>query len=125
MYAIRSYYDNGPTYNGGTDSPWFDSGGPFKSEYGWGKGFVHEGGIRVPLIASWPGKIKPEQTSSHATAFWDMMPTLCEVAGISAPEGADGISFMPELLGKKQEEHPYLYWEFPEYSGQQAVLMGT
>lgn len=45
--------DNGPTYNGGTDSPWFDSGGPFKSEYGWGKGFLHEGGVRVPMIASW------------------------------------------------------------------------
>lgn len=116
--------DNGPTYNGGTDSPWFDSGGPFKSEYGFGKGFVNEGGIRVPLIVSWPGTIKPGSTSDHVSAFWDWLPTLCEISGIKPPDDIDGISFLPELKGQKQQQHQYLYWEFPEYGGQQAVLLG-
>ncbi len=116
--------DNGPTYNGGTDSPWFDSGGPFKSEYGFGKGFVYEGGIRVPLIASWPGTIKPGSTSDLVSAFWDWLPTLCEISGIKTPDDIDGISFLPELKGQKQQQHQYLYWEFPEYGGQQAVLLG-
>jgi len=117
--------DNGPTYNGGTDSPWFDSGGPFKSERGWAKGFLHEGGIRVPMIASWPDKIDPGSESDHLSAFWDLLPTFCEVAGAEIPDQVDGISFLPELLGSgDQEKHPYLYWEFPESGGQQAVRMG-
>jgi len=117
--------DNGPTYNGGTDSPWFDSGGPFISERGWGKGFLHEGGIRVPMIASWPDKIDPGSESDHISAFWDLLPTLCEVAGAEIPDQVDGISFLPELLGAEgQEQHPYLYWEFPESGGQQALRMG-
>jgi arylsulfatase len=115
--------DNGPTYNGGTDSPWFDSGGPFKSERGWAKGFLHEGGIRVPLIASWPENIEPGTTSDHISAFWDLMPTLCEVAGADIPEKADGISYLPVLLGEDQPEHDFLYWEFPASGGQQAVRM--
>jgi arylsulfatase len=116
--------DNGPTYNGGTDSPWFRSGGPFKSERGWAKAFLHEGGIRVPMIASWPGKIAPGSESDHLSAFWDLLPTLCEVAGASIPEEVDGISYLPELLGNGgQEKHPYLYWEYPASGGQQAVRM--
>ena len=116
--------DNGPTFNGGTDSPWFDSGGPFKSERGWGKAFLHEGGIRVPMIASWPGKIAPGSESGHISAFWDLLPTLSEVAGADIPVDVDGISYLPELLGKdEQEQHPYLYWEFPASGGQQAVRM--
>lgn len=117
--------DNGPTFNGGTDSPWFDSGGPFLSERGWGKAFLHEGGIRVPMIASWPGRIAPGSVSEHISAFWDLLPTLCEVTGVEPPDHVDGISYLPELLGTgKQEEHPYLYWEFPASGGQQAVRMG-
>lgn len=116
--------DNGPTYNGGTDSPWFNSGGPFKSEFGWGKGFTHEGGFRVPMIASWPGRIKPGTVSHHISAFWDVMPTICEIAEIKPMPISDGISFLPTLLGSKQTEHPYLYWEFPETGGQQAVRIG-
>jgi len=116
--------DNGPTYNGGTDSPFFDSAKPFKSEYGWGKGFVHEGGIRVPMIASWEGKIAPGTTSDHISAFWDVMPTLADIAGAKTPASSDGISFMPELLGKDQKKHEFLYWEFPQYNGQQAVRLG-
>ncbi|WP_236252895.1 arylsulfatase [Echinicola sp. 20G] len=117
--------DNGPTYNDGTNSPYFDSAKPFKSEYGWGKGFVHEGGIRVPMIAVWENKIKAGTSSDLISAFWDVMPTLAEVAGTSTPEHTDGISFLPELLGKgDQQKHDFLYWEFPAYDGQQAVRMG-
>lgn len=116
--------DNGPTYNGGTDSPWFNSAGPFKSEFGWGKGFTHEGGFRVPMIASWPGKIKEGTVSNHISAFWDVLPTICEITGIKIPADTDGISFLPELTGKKQKEHASLYWEFPETGGEQAVRMG-
>lgn len=116
--------DNGPTYNGGTDSPWFDSARPFKSEQGRGKGFVYEGGIRVPMIVSWPGHIKPDSKSNLISGFQDVMPTLCDIAGIQPPVDTDGISFLPELLGKEQKKHDYLYWEFPETGGQQAIRMG-
>jgi len=115
--------DNGPTYNGGTDSPWFKSAGPFKCEFGWGKGFTHEGGFRVPMIASWPGKIMSGSVSNHISAFWDVLPTICELTGIKIPDDADGISFLPELKGQKQKTHKYLYWEFPETGGEQAVRM--
>lgn len=118
--------DNGPTYAGGVDGPWFDSGGPFKSEFGWGKGFVHEGGIREPLIVQWPGKIKPGSRSDLISAFWDFMPTVRELTGEKSPGYIDGISFLPTLLGRpaEQKKHPFLYWEFPETGGQQAVRMG-
>ena len=117
--------DNGPTYNGGTNSPFFESAKPFKSEYGWGKGFLHEGGIRVPMIASWPGKITPGSTNELISAFWDVLPTLADVAGATTPADVDGISFLPGLLGRaSQKEHEFLYWEFPAYQGQQAVRMG-
>lgn len=116
--------DNGPTFNGGTDSPWFKSGGPFKSERGWAKAFLHEGGIRVPMIASWPGKIAAASESIHISAFWDLLPTLCDASGADVPAGVDGISYLPELLGKdEQKQHPYLYWEYLAYGGQQAVRM--
>jgi arylsulfatase len=117
--------DNGPTYNGGTDSPWFNSGGPFDEERGRGKGYLYEGGIRVPLIASWPGRIKAGSVSEHISCFQDMLPTFCEISGAGLPDGIDGISLLPELLGDaEQEEHPWLYWEFPAAGGQQAVRMG-
>ncbi|MBE0667419.1 MAG: sulfatase-like hydrolase/transferase, partial [Bacteroidales bacterium] len=117
--------DNGPAYNAGTDSPWFDSGGPFRSDYGYGKGFLHEGGIRVPLIVSWPGVVKPGSVSDLQSAFWDILPTFCDIAGVQAPQKIDGISFLPELMGKKQKKHKYFYWETNEYGGQQAVLTGN
>jgi len=117
--------DNGPTFNGGTDSPWFDSANPFKSEQGWGKGNVTEGGISVPMIAHWPAKIKAGSESDHISAFYDVLPTLCEVAKTEVPNDIDGISFLPVLLGSdKQKEHEFLYWEFPAYGGQQALRMG-
>ena len=115
--------DNGPTFNrlGGSDSDFFESAKPFSGL----KGSVHEGGIRVPLVARWPGRIKPGTTSDHISAFWDVLPTLCEVSGAKPPADIDGISFAPTLLGAgRQKQHEYLYWEFAAYSGQQAVRMG-
>lgn len=117
--------DNGPTFNGGTDSPYFDSAKPFKSEFGWGKASLREGGIRVPMIASWPGHIPAGTTSDLLSAFWDMMPTMCDIAGIESP-ATDGISMLPEMLGDKenQKQHDFLYWEFPESGGQKALRFG-
>ncbi len=117
--------DNGPSFNGGTDSPWFDSAHPFKSERGWGKGNVNEGGIRVPMVAQWPGQVPAGAESAHISAFYDVLPTLCEIAGVEKPADTDGISFLPAMLQKEdQEKHEFLYWEFPAYGGQQAVRLG-
>jgi arylsulfatase A-like enzyme len=117
--------DNGPTYNGGSDSPWFNSGGPFRSEFGFGKAFLHEGGIRVPMIASWPGIIEPGSVTGHVSAFYDVLPTLAEIAGTGVPEPVSGISFLPVLKGEQQQQHDYLYWEFPASGGQMAVRTGN
>lgn len=117
--------DNGPTYNGGTNSPWFQSAGPFRSEQGFGKGTVYEGGIRVPMIASWPAVIKEGTTTDHISVFYDVLPTLSEVAGAPVPEGVSGLSFLPVLKGKKAPEREYVYWEFPQGDGQMAIRMGN
>lgn len=118
--------DNGPTFNGGSDSPWFNSAGPFRSEYGWGKNFLHEGGIRVPMIAVWDGKIQAGSVSDHMTSFQDFMPTLAELTGQECPR-TDGISFLPTLMGEteKQAGHEFLYWEYPDKTiGNKAVRKG-
>jgi arylsulfatase len=118
--------DNGPTHDGvgGSDSAFFESAGPL----GGLKGSVYEGGIRVPLIARWPGPIKPGGTSDHVCSFPDLMPTLMEVigAGDTVPKESDGLSFAATLLGQpaKQRQHEYLVWEFAGYGGQQAVRLG-
>lgn len=117
--------DNGPAWNAGTDPEWFESAAPFRGSEGFGKGSLHEGGIRVPMIASWPGVTEPGSVTDHISAFQDFLPTLCEITGAEIPEGTDGISFMPVLSGGSRKEHEYLYWEFPEYGGQQAVLIGN
>ena len=116
--------DNGPTYLGGVDFNYFESSKPFTNGFGRTKGFLYEGGTRVPLIASWPNHIEPGSKSNHISAFYDLMPTLCDIASTSAPEAIDGISFKSTLLNKKQKQHDFLYWEFPAYQGQQAVRMG-
>ena len=116
--------DNGPTYTGGVDFDFFESSKPFNNGYGRTKGFVYEGGIRIPLIASWPNHIKAGTTSDHISAFYDLMPTICDLAGIVPPEDIDGLSFKSVLLGKEQRAHDFLYWEFPSYKGQQAVRIG-
>lgn len=115
--------DNGPSFNGGTASPYFDSAKPFKSEHGWGKCFLREGGIRAPMIACWPDRIKAGSRSDLLSAFWDMMPTMCEIAGVEAPR-TDGISMLPTFLGQPQQEHEFLMWEFTEVDGEKAVRMG-
>jgi arylsulfatase A-like enzyme len=112
--------DNGPTFNGGSDSEFFNSAGPFSGL----KGSVYEGGIRVPMIARWPAEIAAGTVNDHVSAFWDVLPTVTEIAGIEAPGGIDGISMLPGMLGQKerQRRHQYLYWEL---SGQQAIRMGN
>ena len=116
--------DNGPTYTGGVDFEFFESSKPFQNGYGRTKGYLYEGGIRVPMIASWPNQIKPGTQSDLISSFYDIMPTLCDIADVKPPEHIDGLSFTNELLGQKQNTHEYLYWEFPSYKGQQAVRMG-
>ena len=116
--------DNGAiTGAGGSNAVWFDSAKPFKSDRGWGKGSLRDGGIRVPMIVMWDGKIKPDTQSDHICASWDIMATICELAGVQAPKN-DGISFVPALLGKKQKAHDYLYWEYPEDTGSKAIRIG-
>ena len=82
---------------------------------------LYEGGIRCPLLVRWPGKVKAGSTSDHISAHWDLFPTFCELAGTEPPRTLDGISFLPALLGKKQKQHEYLYWEFFEGGGKRAV----
>lgn len=115
--------DNGPTFNGGSSSPWFDSAKPFKSELGWGKVSLREGGIRVPLVVTWDGVIEAGSTSDHICASWDVMATVCDIVGIPSPQ-TDGISYVNELKGKRQKVHKYLYWEYPGWGGSKAVRMG-
>jgi arylsulfatase A len=114
--------DNGPHAEGGNDPYFNDSNGPLRGI----KRDLYEGGIRVPFIVRWPGKIAPGSESGHISGFQDVMPTCAELAGAEAPAGIDGISFLPTLLGRleQQQEHPYLYWEFYEEGGKQAVHMG-
>jgi arylsulfatase len=89
------------------------------------KGSVHEGGIRVPLIVRWPGRIKAGSVSGHISAHYDAMATLADVAGTKSAKDSDGISYLPTLLGKKQQrKHDYMFWDFAGYGGQLAVRQG-
>ena len=109
--------DNGPHLEGGADPVFFNSNGGLRGF----KRDLYEGGIRVPFIVKWPGTIEPGRVSEHPSAFWDLVPTLADVTGFEY-EGSDGISFLPELLNQEQPKHPYLYWEFHEMGGKQAIL---
>jgi arylsulfatase A-like enzyme len=115
--------DNGPLYDklGGTDCDFFNSNGGLKGR----KGSLNEGGVRVPCIVRWPGKIAAGQVSDRVTGFEDWTPTLLELLGEPAPPGLDGISFAPTLQGKIQPARPFLYREFPSYTGWQAVWAGN
>ncbi|MDP6361145.1 MAG: arylsulfatase [Planctomycetota bacterium] len=109
--------DNGPHGAGGT-LPKFNAAGPLRAR----KGSMYEGGIRVPFVASWPGKIKPGTESDHISCFQDMLPTFAEMAGVNVPGRTDGISMLPALLGKEtQKKHQFLYWE---RAGSTAVRQG-
>ena len=115
--------DNGPTFQriGGADSEFFNSSGPLRGR----KGSAYDGGIRVPFIARWPGKIAAGRETSQVAAFWDMLPTLCDLARADTPQKLDGISIVPTLLGEgEQRQHEYMYWEFPAFEKQQAVRAG-
>ena len=114
--------DNGPHKEGGADPAFFNSSGPLKGY----KRALYEGGIRVPMIARWPGMIETGSVSDHISAFWDFLPTCCELVGMEAPGDIDGISMVPTMLGRpdEQREHEYLYWEFHEQGKRQAVRMG-
>ena len=117
--------DNGPACNGNSPMEYFQSGGPFKCCKGWGKSSLHEGGIRMPFVVSWPGHIKAGSKTGHIACFADLMPTFAEITGAEAPEN-DGISFYPTLMGKsrKQAQHDALYWEYPAAKGWVAVRIG-
>ena len=113
--------DNGPHREGGADPDYFDSNGPWRGY----KRDVYEGGIRVPMIVSWPGHIAKGVETDFICSFWDLMPTFRELTGSEVPEGLDGISLLPLLTGSKgQKEHEWLYFEFQELGGRQAVRQG-
>ena len=77
------------------------------------------------MIVHWPGQVEAGAESDFAGGFWDVLPTLAELAGADVPRGIDGVSFVPALTGKgPQKDHEFLYWEFPGYGGQQAVTAG-
>ncbi len=115
--------DNGTTYSAPVDATYFNSTSGLRGL----KGSVYEGGIRVPMIARWPGVIRPGTSTDHVSAFWDLMPTLAELTGATVPDTIDGISFLPALLGRDgQVEHDHLYWEYHGlWNGAQAVRMGN
>lgn len=113
--------DNGPHNEGGANSEFFNSNGPLRGA----KRDMYEGGIRVPFMARWPGKIKAGSVSNNIVAFWDILPTFCAIAGARPTRNIDGISFLPTLTGKPQVKHEYLYWEFYEQGGKQAVRFGN
>lgn len=110
--------DNGPHSEGGHRHEVFDANGPLRGF----KRDLYEGGIRVPTIAWWPGVVEPGTTCAEPLAFWDFLPTACELAGTKAPPGLDGISFVNALRGMKQRSHDYLYWK---YGRKEAVRAGN
>ncbi|MBI1313800.1 sulfatase-like hydrolase/transferase [bacterium] len=114
--------DNGPHDEGGHDTDLFDPNGPLRGM----KRDLYEGGVRVPMIARWPGKITAGTETAHIGYFGDLMATCAELAGVDPPPHLDSISFVSTLTGKadKQKEHQYLYWEFYEQGGKQAVRHG-
>jgi arylsulfatase A len=111
--------DNGPMPDR-EFTGFFNSNGPFRG----GKRDLYEGGIRVPMIVSWEGRIAPGTRSEHVSAFWDFLPTACEIAGIEPPAEIDGISYLPAIEEEAQSSHEYLYWEFPSMGGKQAIRKG-
>jgi arylsulfatase len=114
--------DNGAVFAlSGTDPEFFRSNGNLRGY----KQELYEGGIRTPFLARWPGRIKAGATSDLIGAFWDVLPTLCEIAGVQSPADIDGLSIAPTLLGQPgQKLHEYLYWEYQSGGRAQAVRIG-
>ncbi len=117
--------DNGAQQEGGSKLEFFNSSGPLRGF----KRDLYEGGIRVPMIARWPGVIEAGTSSDLPWAFWDFLPTAAELAGAAAPKGIDGLSVVPTLVGEDraghpQQQHSELYWEFHERGSKQAVRRG-
>lgn len=121
--------DNGTTHTaggdpvfgvGGVDGAFFASTGGLRGR----KGSVYEGGLRVPLIVRWPGRVQPGTTSAFPSYFPDHFPTLCEAAGLPLPPDLDGLSLLPILTGQgTPTARPPMVWVFPEYGGQVAVRL--
>jgi arylsulfatase A-like enzyme len=114
--------DNGPHSEGGVKAEFHHSSGPLRGI----KRDMYEGGIRVPMIVRWPGKINAGAVSDFPWAFWDFLPTAADIAGAAnhVPKNIDGISVLPTLLGQKQKPHEFFYWEFHEKGSKQAVRTG-
>ncbi len=112
--------DNGPHKEGGADPAFFRSSGPLRGF----KRDLYEGGIRVPMIVRWPGTVRAGTQSAYPWAFSDFLPTAAALAGVSAPEGLDGVSVLPAILGREQQDQRYLYWEFHERGFDQALRLG-
>lgn len=120
--AVFFSSDNGPHKEAGADPDFFRSSGPVRGI----KRDLYDGGIRVPVIVRWPGRVAAGAAGELPWAFWDFLPTAAELAGADAPEGLDGISIAPALLGRPDEQrrHEFLYWEFHEGGFKQAVRLG-
>ena len=113
--------DNGAMQEGGHQRASFHSSGILRG----GKRDMYEGGVRTPMIAWWPGKIKAGQETDHLSAFWDISPTVRELAGAEPQADTDGLSMVPTLLGSgNQQKHDNLYWEFFEGGGKRAIRQG-
>jgi len=113
--------DNGPHREGGHEPSYFESQGGLRGI----KRDFYEGGIRVPAIVRWPGRVPAGETSEQVWAFWDFLPTACDAAGVEPPEEIDGVSMLPAFLGRPQRDHEHLYWEIAMRSGfMQAVRTG-
>lgn len=110
--------DNGAHNEGGHSIRFFKSNGQFQGY----KRDVFDGGFHAPMILRWPGTVAPGSVCDLLSAQWDVMPTVCELAGAPIPAHTDGISFAPTLLGKKQSrKHDALYWEFSEHPSQRRT----
>ena len=115
--------DNGAHREGGHSPEFWNSTGPLKGI----KRDLYEGGIRSPLLARWVGTVAPGSQSNHISAFWDILPTMAELARQPSPSQSTGVSFLPTLVGRKnlQKEHEYLYWEHPQaVKRDQAIRVG-
>lgn len=112
--------DNGPHQEGGHHVAQFQSNDGLTGM----KRDLTEGGVREPFIARWPGKIKAGAVSEHVCGFVDFLATCADLAGLGAQAGSDGISYLPTLLGRneQQRQHPYLFWNFLEQGGKRSVL---